>query len=970
MSTTVVGKIAKKEAFLAANKTDAVGTLIVQTDPSEFVRDANKAKRFMINAGAEICRALSVSSTAVSVTNLRSYPVLVDISLDASVLLTTTPADLIVKLAQMCRQSSSVLKTSGSGVLAAAVDLVPLLVTPTGSPAPDATRLQELTSENQDMTRTIAMLKANLAGYQDAKNEMNKSMDSAVSEQRNRANSINTAKQELEVSLSQMVAELKLKEAELKLESERVAQLEKSLESTSKILEAKSGMSDQHSAQLLKDLTESRKRENDYLSKVMQKEREASDLTSQINLLKSEQAQVLTKIANMEADVDKERNAASKARDENITLQSRDRSAKLEISELETRAKQAERESEELRAKVHSMLEVKTSALHAHPPSGTAAEDGSHALHQRLNAAVTELGQANLQLSSAQRELGSLNIEKRELESKRNSLEERLNQADSEKSRIGSERNSLQSECDRLKARISDLERSVSEKNRDIEEASNKVRAAKNEVQEEEMAKKGVEREVAFLKAEVARADRTAEDARAEAERFRAKMTRTSVEAEELAAETSGLKTKLSQKAEEVLELERRIASAPRPTSDVGGGADRALLEKLERIEAELAMQKATAQQSAHQGSSGRGNEFDDSFKDMLWKKLDGEKNGKSQQQQQGGRNADSDNEDDGFWSDKVSDEKKLLDEAQRLLKVEKDKAKSQQKKLEKMKEQWRRDRARCDPNNNRKKWDLQETKRQIDKQAEVLNSVVARLRKTAGWLKKRENKVDNLEDVVVRMIALKKEGGGASSPGMADDASIVDHVRQLQRISEEMDVDGSSLGSSGDDYWGDINFEADDRDFYGGGGGEGGYTRRDTQQDEVDDLEEQYARRQQAWGRQDNSSGILRKSNVSSNVVSSSLGGPVKSFQAQLSEWTRERSEAQKEVAVHVSWLDDLRKELTSTVYGGNAGGDEENNDPGAGGISAGVRARIRKGARGGAGGSELKSGGEDRQLFFPREV
>jgi chemotaxis protein histidine kinase CheA len=157
MSSTIVRQIAKKEAFLAPNKKDSVGTIVINTDPTELLLDPMKMKRFITSAHGEVCRALSVSTNAVTVSNVRAYPVLVDVTLDAAVCTSPTP-ELIVKLAEMCRQSSSVLKTSGSGVLAAAADLVPLRVTPNATPtssplyAPDASKINVSASQRRSKT--------------------------------------------------------------------------------------------------------------------------------------------------------------------------------------------------------------------------------------------------------------------------------------------------------------------------------------------------------------------------------------------------------------------------------------------------------------------------------------------------------------------------------------------------------------------------------------------------------------------------------------------------------------------------------------------------------------------------------------------------------------------------------------------------------------------------------------------------
>ena len=101
-----------------------------------------------------------------------------------------------------------------------------------------------------------------------------------------------------------------------------------------------------------------------------------------------------------------------------------------------------------------------------------------------------------------------------------------------------------------------------------------------------------------------------------------------------------------------------------------------------------------------------------------------------------------------------------------------------------------------------------------------------------------------------------------------------------------------------------------------------------------------------------------------------------VATFQQQLKKWTRERREVQQDVAHHVSWLDDLRKELTTHCYSGGSSG--ENDDPN---ISSTADALLspRQTARSGSsisstnGRSILKSKKRNENFsstIYPREV
>jgi chromosome segregation ATPase len=162
------------------------------------------------------------------------------------------------------------------------------------------------------MIRTIAMLKANLKGYEEAKQQMNQSIDTAVTESRDRADSLSTKAKDLETTLDKSKIELSLKATELKAEQEKVAQLEKSLASTTKILENKSSGADEHSAQLLKELTEARKNESAQMGLVMEKERRMSELQQELTVVRSEMSKMVAKVKSLETERDEERSRASR----------------------------------------------------------------------------------------------------------------------------------------------------------------------------------------------------------------------------------------------------------------------------------------------------------------------------------------------------------------------------------------------------------------------------------------------------------------------------------------------------------------------------------------------------------------------------------------------------------------------------------------------------------------------------------
>ena len=108
-----------------------------------------------------------------------------------------------------------------------------------------------------------------------------------------------------------------------------------------------------------------------------------------------------------------------------------------------------------------------------------------------------------------------------------------------------------------------------------------------------------------------------------------------------------------------------------------------------------------------------------------------------------------------------------------------------------------------------------------------------------------------------------------------------------------------------------------------------------------------------------------------------------VATFQQQLKKWTRERNEVQRDVALHVSWLDDLRKELTDHCYGGGSGasgggilggGGAENYNPNLSRTAnALLSPRVSRGTGGAGEGSGSRSILKNKPLggeLYPREV
>ena len=62
----VAEKSYKPADFERSSDRSASGTLVIQLDPVDVVSDVKKTKKYLINASAEICRALKISTSAVT----------------------------------------------------------------------------------------------------------------------------------------------------------------------------------------------------------------------------------------------------------------------------------------------------------------------------------------------------------------------------------------------------------------------------------------------------------------------------------------------------------------------------------------------------------------------------------------------------------------------------------------------------------------------------------------------------------------------------------------------------------------------------------------------------------------------------------------------------------------------------------------------------------------------------------------
>jgi len=911
--------LAKKADFAAPNGKDYCGTIVIHMDPNELLSDAKRLKRFSIDAMGEICRALSISNSMVQLSNVRAYPVLVDITILKSEAISnyssTDAGDIILKLADICRDPSSAFKTAGSGVLATAVDLVPLLSSSSASPATppnsiasnppsaDSGKVAELQKQNKDNLRTIATLKANLQGYHEAKQQMNENLNAGVSN----AKELEIANSDLQTKLGKAEAEVESAKAELKVLEDKVAIMEQRLEQSQKLLDASSNSAGAQTAQLLKDLGAARSKEDELRSTLLSREREVSELQHQLSTksreleslkLDSESAERRSRTlqAELHSKTDEARNSLQSA----SNLTSELKSLKLENQDLSSRVRKSETEASELRTKVQGLLSAGAGVGDASLSSSGGQVD--EILQKRLSSAVAELSATTEQLHEAENKANEARKQARETDVQKHEIQSRLAQKasswESESRSFASKIGDLEASVNSLRSEKVDLVNSNSRKSRELEEINRELRQIKNTLMDEEMARRTADREKEYVDSQVTRFKKEVEES-AKAE------LRMKLETERLEAEKMTLRTKLSVSEAAVRELNERVGVLERQAArsvareneaqqqqqqPKSNPVDKALMEKIDRLESEQQSMK-------RQISEGDDRREEDGFE-----------------------------EEKAYWSGKVSDEKKLLTDAKSMLKEQKDKLKKRQKKLERSKISWRKERSNMDPNDNRKRWELKELKRKIDREAEQLNAMVGKLRKTQSWLSGHEDKVSNLEGVIRKMIVMKKKDKGGDEEG---DQSILNHVQELQRITETIDRRG------GQSFFEEYDDNDDDDDFGGDGWGgldsvsglgrmdDGAY--RTTPMMYPGFVQQPQYQPQQLQQQQHPRAAMNAWAPQPTMNMKRQEPGNIQSFQSQLKEWTRDRAETQREVGYHVSWLDDLRKDMTTNLYGG-----DENTNPG----------------------------------------
>ena len=1066
----------------------ASGTLVVQSDPSDYLDDAKKTKRFLINAAGEICRALKLSPSTVTLSNLRPYPILVDITID-----TASAADLMASLVPLCNEAGSALKTGGSGVLSKVVALVPLLPSPATAAPPPAVApavapvVVPDVSSSAEAEKTISSLNSEIMRSEEAKRQLN---DKVARLEKDR--------EAVQIKLDSALANLDQLTIDVSNARDEAARATARVAQSQRLIETNVDSADSRNSQLMKDLEDVRKREDESATKLIASQRDASALQHQLTAVKREMETLRIALSDNEKRAS-ESNAANAAmalehlaaKNELRQLKAQVKRDELEHADLLSRAQLGEGEVQSLRARVQVLLKSSSEGKAISVSSGNlkGGDDTVNEMLTKLSSAVAELSAVQDRLSDSQNKLKESQSRVNILTTEKQSYEEWLERLKAEVASGESEKKALRASMFTMEGNLrsakllsDDLEskalgqnsdkiamKGVQERNkRELDDLEKSWRTAKNLLSDEEQKTRSLEREVALLDAQVARMSRDREEAdarerssRDESETFKLKSKTMSSELEASRAEQQTLKSRLAENKEEVVQLradletvkEKLVAKEEEaekhklqllpfqlaaqqqqqqamqalkpPPPPVDNVFDKALRDKVEYLEAEtIRLQQQVSQQAAARAAEAKEQQQQQQQPEVVVVQRVAKVEGAVKVAAETAVDSD---EDKTFWDAKVSEEKKLLDEAKKLVREQKVSLKKKQQEIEDVKDKWRRRRNQMDPSDNRGMWDLKDSKRNIDKQADVLNQLVQRLRKTQIWLSSRETKVASLEDVVRKMIDLKKSSGPTTGGnGKDDDASaleessdndgsIIGHVRELQRLSDDLEYDasvaaGTGLDSAGADGGSSGERSDDDRRAFsrkgsssrGGGRDWAGPNPLELQQAQNPNLfYQQYPTSQPAtsstyvaWG----PGGVLHeRSNPQNLVGGGGVGGGltmgmcgshmyasrsssvpavpaavkeanVRSFQSQLKDWTRERIAAQREVAHHVSWLDELRNELTTQCYakGGGGYGGEGVDENFIGLSSRGANAILSPRLDKKVGGLKLKG---DKSLF-PREV
>ena len=172
-------------------------------------------------------------------------------------------------------------------------------------------------------------------------------------------------------------------------------------------------------------------------------------------------------------------------------------------------------------------------------------------------------------------------------------------------------------------------------------------------------------------------------------------------------------------------------------------------------------------------------------------------------------------------WSHRINGERKKLREARHMVLQKKAGVKTQQRHLEKSRQQWKeaaRANSHAGDNGGERKSLLREARQELNKHAEGLNQLVVQLRSTQQWLDDREIKIDKLNSLLRQA---NRHGGG-----FATDDSIASTLTQIDALASELDEvhEATCGGGGGGEGEGEGEGEFLDvlHDFFGPGRGLG----------------------------------------------------------------------------------------------------------------------------------------------------
>jgi len=896
---------------VSESHTTAKGTLIINhSNTADLISSSENSKRYMAAMMGDICRFLTIESSdfkssSIVLSNLRSHPVLIDVS----IIDRDDALELMGKLRVHCTKN-----------LANCHDLGPLLLTPVSA----------------SVTAEITELKAHLKSFESAKDELNKRLETTIKAHKDKVTSLDQEAADLKFELEnarKLNATLSSSSASTK--SEIASKL---VEATKKLDAEKSNYGKnirEIEEKLAAGMTELKQTNQKLLSSV----KDNNELQKKLDLLTLKNKQAEEQITGlMRAPPVAAPTVVAPVVTADVELQaianSKMQKANEEISNLSKNLFSVKMECDQLEVKMLSISSEK-----------------SHLEHQ----------------------IGLFTEERKSRENEKKELMDKFTKAEEVARRGKLMNDELEWNLSIMKRRVEELEGANDKNVKDKLMKEEEVRRVRGGMREGEEELRRVEREVQGLRGVIEEKEKMLTEVEANGQKMGEKIVELLrvVELEKGEAE----------KWETVkIEYEKKIG-------------------ELEREGEHLKMKVAAAAATINTAPQAQQQPKPQQQQPNRQPESEPQQEPHQQPQTQSPQQPQSEE-----WNEKVEMEKKLINEAQTLLRQQKSVLQKRRKQLERSKESWKLEKDALHIKSakgtydagslKRKRNKLMSKKKSIDDQALALNVLVKKFRKTESWLASRTNKVDNLEDIIKKMINMK-EGEGSEED--EDDNSIISHVRALQQITSELDTDttfssgfmevdigGGLEESTGDYVASEISSSSGGEDFSiisnlnFGKGGRGRRNRNDVRNYHHNYHYDYHNQQQQqqylmpAWEQQQMQQQPIQ--NMMHPIQTMQPKASVATFQQQLKKWTRERNEVQRDVAHHVSWLDDLRKELTSHCYNGNVG--TENEDPN---MSANVNALLspRQTDRAGGGGSRsiLKnrnkydnfSGSGD---VYPREV